>query len=162
MSRSSDNDLLSDVLAEEADADFRATLLDQTLHLARRRRRFRKVRQIASASAILVIVAFVTAQFLVSRRVPSKGAEPAYSLVITSPLSRNVIVSTSPNSSIPFVSSSSTIASVSTLESRTELNQLDDDQLLALLPSPALLVRRGSNLAEVVFADPDKQEFLRN
>ena len=45
------------------------------------------------------------------------------------------------------------MAMVATTQSTGIVRQLDDDELLALLPSPALLVRRGPHLAELVFAD---------
>lgn len=160
MSHSRNKKLLSDVLAEESDSDFREALLDQTLHVVRRKRRFRKARQVAYASLMAVGVALVGFHFLASRTPGSKRFEPPYLLVTTQPLPATAVFSTSRADSIPVISNSATIELVNTSESSPPLRQLDDNELLAIAPSPALLVRRGPDRAELVFADPDAQQSL--
>lgn len=160
MSHSRNKPLLSDVLAEGSDADFREALLGHTLHIVRRKRRFRKVRQVAYASLMIAGLALVSFHFLVPKPPLSKQFEPPYLLVTTQPLAANAVISTTQGHSIAFISNSPTIELVTTSESPPVLRELDDDELLALLPSPALLVRRGPHLAELVFADPDAQHAL--
>jgi hypothetical protein len=158
MSHSRNKKLLSDVLAEESDSDFREALLDHTLHVVRRKRRFRKARQVAYASLMVVGVALIGFHFLISKPPVPKGFDRPYLLVTTQLLPASAVFSTSRGYSMPVISSSATIALVTTESS--PLRQLDDDELLAIAPSPALLVRRGPHLAELVFADPDAQQSL--
>ena len=160
MSHSRNKKLLSDVLAEESDSDFREALLDQTLHVVRRKRRFKKARQVAYASLMAVGVALIGFHFLPSKTPGSKRFEPPYLLVTTQPLPASAVFSTSHGDSIPVISNSATIELVTTIESSPPLHQLDDNELLALVPSPALLVRRGPHLAELVFENPDAQRLL--
>jgi hypothetical protein len=62
-----------------------------------------------------------------------------------------------------FITSSPTVELVASGHTLGFPHELDDDELLALLPSPALLVRRGPHLADLVFADPKgEQVLLRN
>jgi len=160
MSPDRNKPLLSDVLAEDTDADFREALLDHTLHIVRRKRRFGKARQAAYASLMIAGLALISFHFLVSKPPLSKRFESPYLLVTTQPLPANAVLSTTRGHSIGFISSSPTIELVTTSEGPPVLRQLDDDELLALLPSPALLVRRGPHLAELVFANPDAQHAL--
>ena len=160
MSHSRNKQLLSDVIAEESDSNFREALLDHTLHVVRRKRRFRKARQVAYASLMVVGVALIGFHFLISKPPVSKGFERPYLLVTTQPLPASAVFSTSGGHSMPVISSLATIELVTTTESSPALHQLDDDELLALVPSPALLVRRGPHLAELVFANPDTDRAL--
>jgi len=157
MSHSRNKPLLSDVLAEESDTAFREALLHQTLHIVRRKRRFRKARQIAYASLMVVGLALISFHSLVSKRPKSERLEPPYLLVTTQPLSDDAVFSTSRDNAISVVSSSPTVQLIATTGGSEFLHKVDDDELLALLPSPALLVRHGPHLAEVVFASPDTQ-----
>src|SRR5205809_7101929 len=97
MNNSADNErLLADVLAEESDPGLRELLLGQTLHLVRRHRRFRKVRRVASAMAVIAGLLLLVWRFLPS---PANGpvvpAKP-YTLVHTQPLPASAIVETTP------------------------------------------------------------------
>lgn len=158
MSHSPNKRLLSDILADDTDADFRAALLDDTLLFVRRKRRFRKVRNGAYASLALVGLALASFHFLASKPSFSRRVEPGYVLITTQPLPADAVVSTSQDRSVATISSSPTINFVTTTDNTAPvLRQLDDEELLALLPSPALIVRRGPHLAEVVFAEPDLQ-----
>lgn len=157
MSQSPNKRLLSDILAEDADSDFRGALLDHTLFFVRRKRRFRKVRNGAFASLALIGLALASFHFLGSKPTLTKRAEPSYVLITTQPLPADAVVSTGRDQSVATVSSSPMINFVTTGNTAPVLRQLDDEELLALLPSPALIVRRGPHLAEVVFAGPDLQ-----
>ena len=160
MSHSRNKRLLSDILAEDTDADFRDALLDHTLHVVRRKRRFRKVRQAAYASFMLAGLALVSFHFLVSKPARSKRFEPPYVLVTTQPFPAAAVVSTSRDHSVANISSAPMVEFVNTGDSSPILHQLDDDELLTMLPSQALLVRRGPHLAEVVFANADTDATL--
>jgi hypothetical protein len=152
--------LLSDVLAEESDANFREALLNQTLHVVKRKRRLRIARQVTYSSFMVVGLAFIGLHFLVSKTPVLKRVERPYLLVTTEPLPDAATLSTSRDHSTPVVASSPSIQLVTTTDNSPILHQLDDDELLALLPSPGLLVRRGPHAAEVVFANPDTQRSL--
>jgi hypothetical protein len=107
----------------------------------------------------LVLAGF---HFIRPKTVQSKRLGPSYLLVATQPLSANAVFSTTRDHPMALFSSSPTlqIEVVSTGENTGLVRQIDDDQLLALLPSPALLIRRGPHLAELVFADPNAQQAL--
>jgi len=158
MSHSRNKQLLSDVIAEETDSDFREALLNNTLHVVRRKRRFRKARQVAYASLMVVGVALIGFHFLGSKPPGSKGFERPYLLVTTQPLPSTDVYSTTRGHSMPVISTSATVALVTTTESSPALHQLDDDELLTIAPSPALLIRRGRHLAELVFSESDAQQ----
>jgi hypothetical protein len=160
MSPDRNKPLLSDVLAEDSNADFRQALLDHTLRIVRRNRRFRKVRQGAYASLTVVALALISIHFFISKPPASKRLEPSYALVMTQPLPASALLSTSPDHSVAAISTAPTVEWIATAESSPILHQLDDDELLALLPSPALLVRRGPHIAELVFANTDAQHAL--
>jgi len=160
MSQSRNKKLLSEVLAEGSDSDFREALLDHTLHVVRRKRRFRKARQAAYTSLMMVGVALIGFHFLGPKPHVPKAFERPYLLVTTQPFPASVVFSTSKGHSIPVISSSVTVELVTTAESSPALHQLDDEELLALAPSPALLVRRGPHLAKLVLANSDAQQGL--
>jgi hypothetical protein len=163
MSRPPNKRLLSDVLAEETDAGFRDALLGQALRLAKRRRHFRKAQQAAYVCAVVAVVAVVSFRFVAPKPISPRGLERPYVLVTTRPLPAGAIVSTSRDSSTALITSSPTVELVTTSHAPGMLTELDDDELLALAPSPAVLVRRGPHLAELVFADPKaEQALLRN
>jgi len=160
MSHYTNKPLLSDVLAEDSNADFREALLDQTLRVVRRKRRIRKVRRGAYASLMVVALALISFHFFISKPPASKRLEPSYALVVTQPFPASAVLATSRDHSVATISTSPTVEWIATAESSPILHQLDDDELLALLPSPALLVRRGPHIAELVFANTDAQHIL--
>lgn len=155
MSQSRNKPLLSDILAEDSDPEFRTALLGHTLQIARRKRRLRKSRNVAFASLTLAALGFVSFHFLFSNPPILKRFEGPYVLITTESLPAKAVVSTTQDHSMTVVSSSARaeIEMVATSQNAGVLRQLDDDELLALLPSPALLIRRGPNSAELVFAD---------
>src|SRR5436309_2326034 len=151
MKNSPDNErLLTDVLAEEGDPGFREALLGQTLQLVRRQRRFRKVRRVGSAMAVLAGLLLLVWRFLPSPlTVPPSPVKP-YTLVRTQPLPASAIVATRPLPVPNLITSARSVDILVTSAAAHDFRELDDDQLLELVaPSPAMLVRRGPHAAEL-------------
>ena len=155
--------LLADVLGEGGAADFREGLLHETLRLARRRRRVRQVRRTASALAVLVGLGFLVWRHSPSGLSPAPVPAKPYALVRTQPLSPTAWVATRPLSRANLVVSASTGNIVVTAQAAVPVREINDDDLLALLPRPAALVRYGPHSAELVFVNAaDRDELLRN
>lgn len=155
--------LLADVLGEGISTDFRQGLLSETLRLARRRRRFRQARNATSVLALLAVLgALVWHQFPAGRGLLALPAKP-HVLVRTQPLPTALCVETRPFPASSIVASARTSHIVLTGEARGRLRNLSDDELLALVPKPAALVRFHPNEAELVFVNEvDRQELLGN
>jgi len=157
--------LLTDVLAEAAPADFREALLGETLRLARRRRRWRQTRR---AAALLVAMGLLAV--LVRQNFPPQPLAPApvakakvksYELVRTHPLSSGAIVITRPLSAGQLVASAATAEMVQT--SSGNFRVINDDELLALIsPRPAALVHFGPHSEQLVFANPADEKGFSN
>ena len=144
--------MLSEVLGEAGPAGLREALLSQTLRLARRRRVFRKARRVVSAAALLVALGFVCWPFI------PRNPLRAYVLVRTQPVPNALVVETRPLSPASVVSSGSNFAAVSTRLEPDGFQEITDAQLLALAaPRPAVLVRLGPQVAELVFAEPKEE-----
>jgi hypothetical protein len=158
--------LLNDVLAESAPPDFRKALLDQTLCLARRRRRWRQTRRAAALFVALGLFAVLVRQNLPPRQVmpmpPTKAEVKSYQLVRTQPLTFVAIVATRSLPAGSFVASVATVEVVQTIPGNFRV--LNDDALLALIePRPAALVRVGPHSEELVFVNPaDERGFPIN
>ena len=167
MNREPDSErLLNDVLSEAAPADFRKALLDQTLCLARRRRRWRQTRR---AAALFVALGLITV--LVWQSSPRRPVAPmpminakvkSYQSVRTQPLPAGAIVATRPLPPDRLVASIATVEMVQTTAGN--FRALNDDALLALIgPRPAALVRLGPHSEELVFVNPaDEKGFPVN
>ena len=155
--------LLADVLGEGVTVDFREGLLNETLRLARRRRRFRQVREAASVLAVLVGLGLLIWHQFPSGRAPVALPTKPYVLVRTQPLPPAAWVKTQPLSPASIVASARTVNVIATAGAGSPIREINDDELLALLPRPAALVRLGPHSAELVFVNPaDRDEFLRN
>ena len=155
--------LLADVLSEGVAADFREGLLNETLRLARRRRGFRQVRRAASALAVLVGLGLLVWHQFPS--VPAPAALPGrpYAIILTQPLPQAAWVATRPLSPANLVISARTGNIVVTANAGVPVHEINDDELLALVPRPAALVRHGPHSAELVFVSlEDRDELLRN
>src|SRR5271170_4141886 len=151
MRNKTDNEsLLDDVFA----ADFRETMLDETLRLVRhRRRQTRNVAGIFAALALLGI--FVWQKNLPQKTIVVSAPSPVakitfpknYELIRTQPFSAGAIVTTHSLVTGKFIASVATIEVVQTTTGNYRV--IDDDELLALLAShPAILVRTGKNSEE--------------
>ncbi len=154
--------MLTDVLGEGLSADFRTGLLDETLRLARRRRRFRQVRGTASALAALAALALLVWHQMPAGRPPTALPPKPYTLIRTQPLPASAWVVTRPFPAASLVVSVPTQSVVLTAKAGLRPREISDEELLALLPKPAALVRCGPHCAELVFVSAeDRDEVLR-
>jgi hypothetical protein len=148
--------LLTDVLGEGVSTDFRTGLLNETLRLARRRRRVCQVRRVAVALAMVAALGIVVGhQSFVHWRSPRQHVKP-YTLVRTRPLPPAAWVSTRPLSAARLVASATTQNIILTAVAGRRVPIISDDELLALAPKPAALVRFGPHSAELVFVNRDE------
>ena len=155
--------LLADILGEGVSADFREGLLNETLHLARRRRRFRQMRGAASALAVLAVLGLLVWHQFPSGRAPLGLPAKPYAVVRTQPLPPAAWVRTKPLAPASLVASVRTSNIVSTPAAGNLIREVNDDELLALVPKPVALVRLGQGAAELVFVNQaDRDELLRN
>jgi hypothetical protein len=160
MNRKTDNELLDNVLAEAAPADFREALLGTTLRQVRRRRRFRRARNAAGVVAALALLAILfwqknAKQNPIAIAPPAKKAvKQSYTLVTTQPLSSDHIVPTRSFGTPQIITSRATVEIVQTTAGNFHL--INDEELLALTAAhPAVLVRTGPHSEELVFANPE-------
>jgi hypothetical protein len=154
--------LLTDVLGEGTAADFREGLLHETMRLARRRRHFRQARRAASALAVLVGLGVLVWRHSPSGLAPASLPAKPYTIVSTQPLSPTAWVVTRPLSPANLVVSTSTGTIVLTATAAVPVREINDDELLALAPKPAALVRRGPHSAELVLVKlADREALLR-
>jgi hypothetical protein len=163
MNQHADKDqLLAEVLAPPP--DFRATLLAETLRLARRRRHFRQARQVVGALALLGwLVVFVARPFstspTVSPPLARPHAKPSFTLVCTQPLPAAAIVSSGNFSATGWATAVTKPVEIVTTSGGFHL--INDSELLALLAGkPAILIRTGPQTEELVFANPEDRRAL--
>jgi hypothetical protein len=159
--------LLRDVLRDDQTGEFEEALLSQVLMLAKRRRRFRQARRAVLSLAVLAGVILVLARQWAPVGSPPVVMTPPlpkpYILVQTRPAPAGLIFQSRPLSPACVVVSAPTRQVIATAASAHHVRELSDDELLAMAHSPAMLVRHGPHLAELVFADPAAQEqLLRN
>jgi hypothetical protein len=134
-------------------------LLNETLRLARRHRRIRRVRRASGVFAAIAVIV-VTAVWR-SPRGAGELLQPAsqgHQLTITQPLPAGYIVSTRPFAVDQMVISAARVGMVQTTTTSGGYNELGDDELLALAPEPAALVRRGPREAELFFVSSSSPE----
>jgi hypothetical protein len=161
MNHEPDNEqLLADVLAETAPADFRAALLGETLRLVCRRRHWRQTRRATALLVALGLLAVLVWQnFPLQPLAPmpvAKAKVKSYELIHTQPLSAGAIVVTRTFSADQLVASVATAEIVRT--SSGNFRVINDDELLTLVsPRPAALVRLGPHSEQLVFANPDDE-----
>ena len=155
--------LLADVLGEGISADFRQGLLSETLHLVRRRRRYRQARNATSVLGLLAAFGLLVWHQSPSVRSPFASPAKPYALVRTQPLPPASWVETRPFPASSIVTSARTDHIVHTAEAGARVRGLTDDELLSLVPKPAALVRFSPQSAELVFVNEvDRQELLGN
>jgi hypothetical protein len=158
MNHRADNErLFADALADAGPVGFREGVLGETLRLARRRRQFRRLRRGGMALAIAALLAICLRSRTGSQRTSIEKTPPGYTLVETRPLSANAIVTTQPFTPA-IVVSVPTVTVVTTAEAGDGLRELTDDELLALAPAPAALIRLGPHSAELVLANQTKAD----
>jgi cytoskeletal protein RodZ len=154
--------LLSDVLAEASPPDLREALLNETLRLARRRKRARQTRHAIAAVVILSLLAVLvwhnSPQRSVVRQQLAKTPPPTYKLVRTEPLAASAVVVTQPFSSKQLAAPPAGTEIVHTTLTGSGFRILNDDELLALVsPRPVALVRTGPHSEELVFVNPEDE-----
>ena len=157
-------ELLTDVLAEDAPLHWRASLLEETLRLAGRKRRVRHLRRGAATLAMLVVVGAMLWRILPTARAP-RAIEPAsYVTVRTQPLAAEAIVRTRSFPTQLVVASQPCVSVVRTRDNVLPIRLLNDQELLAMVDSrSAVLVRRGPDSAELIFVNPeDRKKFPLN
>jgi hypothetical protein len=164
MNRQTDQEqLLTDVLREEAGAGFYEALLGETLRLARRRRQVRLVQRVGGVFAILAVTAAIAFWWrphapVMEARAPAQN----YKLTLSQPLPASCVVSSQPLRADQVVASTVASGVIYTSTTGGLYRVLGDDELLALAPLPAALVRRGPHEAELVLvsapAETDGQQ----
>jgi hypothetical protein len=157
MNRPTDNErLFADALAEAGPPGFREGMLGETLRLARRRRQFRQARKVGIAMGLAALLAiWLRPTTTTHRRAKTEAASESYRLVETQPVPASEIVVTSPFAG-QIVASIPATSVITTAEAGDGLRELSDDELLALAPAPAALVRLGPHSAELVLANQNK------
>jgi hypothetical protein len=136
--------LLDDLLEDSASPEFRAALMDKTLHSARLRKRLRPFQLVLSATALVGIFVFTVHEM----------REPAVSLNQTHPLLSNAAPAPSLNV-VPVVSTKqdATLTVVQTSESDRP-KEINDKELFELLADKSVaLVRYAPNRAELISFD---------
>jgi hypothetical protein len=156
--------LIADVLGEDSDPALREALLGQTLRLARRKRRLGKLRQATPAGVAIAALLLITARLF--RLGPSTPLEPyhPYTNVRTQPLPVAALVTTRPRGAESLVTTSYSLATVSTVHGVSSPHELTDEQLLKFTEGlPVVLIRQNNHAAELVFANPaDREALMRN
>jgi hypothetical protein len=147
------NELLNDVLHEGNAVDLREELLQQTLYLVKRRRRIRTLQQGASLVMVFAGLACLTWYQVLPLRIPAGLPAKPYAMVRTQPLSQAAWVTTQPLTSERLIATVRTDNIMVTAMATSPVGELNDDELLALAPQPAALVRFGPHNAELVFVE---------
>jgi len=151
--------LLNDVALEGA--DFREAMLGQTLRVVRRRRHGRQ-----AGRAVVLFLALGIASFLVYRHTgrhssptEAQTVSRPYRLVQTIPLPVAALVSTQPftNAVIAF---SSAVQIVQTTPASGNFRVLNDDELLASVARPAVLMRIDAHSERLIFVNSDGEKDL--
>jgi len=147
--------LLADLLAEDAGAAGRAASLAQLLRLARRRRQVRFCQRAGAVAALLVLAAFAVLrprapQTAAPGRVPANPPPAGLAWVTTRPLAPTESVTSQPLRPDQLVASGAQPNLVTT--GPANYREVGDAELLELAaPRIAALVRRGPHEAELLF-----------
>ena len=149
--------LLNDVLAD--DPEFRESLFVETARLAGRRRRGRQVRRaLLSCAALVGLAVAVWPKPTQSTRqaVEAPRPERGYGLVVSAPTLN--LVATQPFVSAPGITFDSSVQIVHTVAGASLFREIGDDDLLALAPGPAVLVRRGPHAADLIVLGASEED----
>ena len=151
------DDLLDDVLAESAPADFRDALIIGTLRHVRHRRWTRRAGRAALAAAACAIGLLVWRT--VPRNATTVSTATGCTVVRTQPFPAGAIVSTRPFGPERVVATFASVGVVRTRLDAGNLRVINDDELLALAaPRLPALVRTGPHTQELIFlalTEPD-------
>lgn len=151
--------LLADVFSEDIPGHRREALLAETLYLAGRRRRFRRIKR--GAAVVLVTLGLVLVTLWrnePARQVPDAVKATGFVTIRTQPMARAQIIVTRPTPAEMMVTSIASVRVVRTNDVAEGPRLLNDQELLALVDArPAVLVHRGPGDAELIFANPKDQ-----
>jgi hypothetical protein len=154
--------LLNDILGEDAPDLFEGALLEQTLGLVRRRRRWRQCQR-----GLVVLTIGVLLPLLLWRKPGEPGpisgakapASAAFTPVTTVPLNPSFIVETRPGTIPIVISSPGTVAMVESGAGQNLFQEITDDELLLLCQGHSVaLVRSGPAQAELLFLSREAQD----
>ena len=146
-------ELIDDVLAESAPAEFRAAVLGETLRLARHRRWRRRAGRAAIVAAVACLVGTVVWRSA-PRGVTAASLVARCEQVSTRPLAAEAVVSTRAFDPARVISTTATVVVVSTTPAADAFHLIGDQELLALAaPRTAALVRVGPEAQELIFID---------
>jgi len=153
--------LLTDVLAENAPADFERALLDDTLRAVRRRRRLRRSSRGLAVAGVLAAIG-LTIWNALPPLAPLYLVRPSLRIVNSQALPPSMVIGTKPGSVVVVTSSLATVLVVETGSIQDPFKEINDEQLLALVGGrPAALVRQGPNQAELLFLNPEDTNGFR-
>jgi hypothetical protein len=151
--------LLEAILEEDG---FREALLAKTLHQVRRNNRLLQFKRMAAVLIAVVVIPFLALK-------PAKQISPPqaasvhrpYELVLTQPLRESLLVRSRPNNFTIAPVASVHLETVTSASSRGLFQQINDEQLFALLAGhPAALVWHNSAQPELLFLNKDDQRRL--
>ena len=141
-------------MAENASLDFRAALLGETLRHARRRRYRRRAGRACAVLSVLGVFAW----WNLPVRAPATNMPTAnYEAIHTRLLPPSALIATQPLNAEQFIVSVPTASRVSTRTNRGDLQFIDDNELLAMAPQPAVLIRVGPGSQQLIFVAPGEQ-----
>jgi hypothetical protein len=149
-SPSNKKQLLNDVLSESGPDGFREALLDETLRLARLRRR---TRQLWRVSPVLLVGAL--GWYLFPTHPAAEKTEHLFvEIVATKPFDPAAVVCTQTMAMKLMVSSTPSVYVVHTRPSGEGFRLIGDDELMALAaPRPTVLMRLGPDSQTLIFTD---------
>ena len=155
MNRTPDTDqLLRDVLSEGEPPGSMESMLAETLRLVRRRRVFRRARNISACLALVAICAFLTFRNVTKYHHGPAWTEESFAEIRTHPLDAGSIIRTRPLYESRVISSVYSVAIIRT--SREKFRVINDHELLALVsPRPAILIRLGAASEQLKFVGPE-------
>lgn len=158
MNRRTDNErLLAEVLADESGEGFQEALLAETLRHVRRRRHWRRARQIGGGLALAVVIGIAiwpgTAPRIMPKQEIAGRSVATYQLVVSQRLLPGQLVTTAPGATERVISSLVAAGMVHTTSGG--YHEVGDDELFTLAaPQTVALVRRGPHEAELIFLPP--------
>jgi|HubBroStandDraft_1064217.scaffolds.fasta_scaffold139088_2 hypothetical protein len=155
--------LLDDLLEDAAPPEFRAALLDKTLHSARQRKRTRRLSLTLSALVLAGLFTFSFQEMRTTKPTPNKIHQPILSAAPMQTLNPVRVVSTKLDS-FKYVTVSDSSDSTFVVVQTSELDrpkEINDKELLALAADkPVALIHQGLHRSELIFLNPkDKNGF---
>ena len=147
--------LLDDLLADAAPAEFERELLEGTLRAVRRGRRVRQCRRGLAGAVVFAVIALAVWNPLLPTTSVNR-ARPTLHIVSSQPLPASRVIDTRPLS-VPVVTSSpTTFMKVETGSIKDPFLEITDEELLALVEGrPEALVRQGPHQAELLFLNAE-------